>query len=72
LFLNEDFKKIFKKWRKKVMGMSGEATWRICMLTTIPYINHKNTSSQEPEAYAPDVALQAKPLHTHHRFRTPF
>jgi hypothetical protein len=35
----------------KVLGMSGEATWRTCNLTNIPYINHKNTSSLEPEPY---------------------
>jgi hypothetical protein len=31
------------------MGLSGEVTWRICILTTIPISNQKNTSSQEPE-----------------------
>jgi hypothetical protein len=31
------------------MGLSEEPTWRICILTTIPYTIKKNTSSQEPE-----------------------
>jgi hypothetical protein len=55
------------------MGMSGEAIWRMCILTTFPYFNSKEyTFSGAPKAYAPDMALQAKPLHTHYRFPSPF
>jgi hypothetical protein len=51
LLLKPVFKACSIKVGRKVMGVSGEATWRICILPDIPYTNQKNTSSQEPEPH---------------------
>jgi len=44
------------------MGMSGEATWRNCILTPFPDINQRNTSSLEPESIP--IAVFPYPLNS--------